>query len=404
MPGQKVTFENEAGDTLAALLDEPAGPAAGHVLLAHCFTCSKDLKALHHVAGALNAAGLGVLRFDFTGLGQSEGEFAESDFSANVSDLERAAGWMADNGREPSILVGHSLGGAAALAAAGSIRSVRAVATIGAPSTPAHVRELLGDRVGDIESEGEAKVDLGGRPFTIRRQFLEDLEAHDLPASIGQLRKALLVMHAPLDSTVSIENASEIFVAAKHPKSFVSLDDADHLLTRSADARYAGRVLAAWASRYIEEPAVTDDSPATANAVIARTPPGGFRTDIVAAGHRLVADEPASYGGTNLGPSPYDLLAAALASCTTMTLQVYARHKKLDLKLAEARVTHEKRHAKDCEDCETKEGRIDEFRRELVLEGDLDDKTRARLVEMADRCPVHRTLDGEIRVRTRLAD
>jgi len=272
------------------------------------------------------------------------------------------------------------------------------------PSTPAHVRELLGDRVGDIESEGEAQVDLGGRPFTIRRQFLDDLEAHDLPASIGQLRKALLVMHAPLDSTVSIENASEIFVAAKHPKSFVSLDDADHLLTRSADARYAGRVLAAWASRYIEEPAVTDDSPATANAVIARTPPGGFRTDIVAAGHRLVADEPASYGGTNLGPSPYDLLAAALASCTTMTLQVYARHKKLDLKLAEARVTHEKRHAKDCEDCETKEGRIDEFRRELVLEGDLDDKTRARLVEMADRCPVHRTLDGEIRVRTRLAD
>ncbi len=404
MAGQRISFENADGQPLAGIVDRPAGPVTGCALFAHCFTCSKDLKAVRYLSAALNAAGIAVLRFDFTGLGQSEGEFADSSFSANVDDLVRAAGWMRDHDLPPGLLIGHSLGGAAALAAAPAIPETRAVATIGAPARPAHVKKLFAAHAGDIAERGAAQVELGGRPFTISRQFVDDLERQGLPGSLARLRKPLLVMHAPLDTTVSIDNAGEIFMAAKHPKSFVSLDDADHLLSRSEDARYAGRVLAAWASRYLAEPGLPAEPQSARNAVVARTPAGGFRTDLVASGHRLVADEPESYGGTNLGPTPYDLLGAALASCTTMTLQMYARHKKLDLDVATARVTHDKVHAGDCEDCESRDGKIDEFRRELVLEGELSAAERERLLEIADRCPVHRTLHGEIRVRTRLAE
>ncbi len=404
MAGTRIRFDNAAGVTLAGILDRPAGPVSSCALFAHCFTCSKDLKAVRHLAASLNAAGIAVLRFDFTGLGQSEGEFADTTFSVNVEDLVSAAGWMRDNALPPALLIGHSLGGAAVLAAAASIPEARAIATIGAPSTPAHVKKLFATAADEIEEAGEAEVDLGGRPFTIRKQFVDDLGRHGLPDCIGTLRKPLLVMHAPLDTIVSIDNAGEIFAAAKHPKSFVSLDDADHLLSREADARYAGRVLAAWASRYTVGDEAADGDEDASHAVVARTPAGGFRTDLVASGHRLVADEPVSYGGSDLGPTPYDLLAAALASCTTMTMQVYARHKKLDLKTAGARVTHSKVHAKDCEDCETSEGRIDEFRRELTIEGDLSEEQRQRIAAIADRCPVHRTLHGEIRIRTTLSD
>jgi putative redox protein len=405
MARKNLTFPSPDGHQLAGLLDLPDGPARAYALFAHCFTCSKNLKAVTNIAKSLTDAGIAVLRFDFTGLGQSEGEFADTNFSSNVADLVAAAGYLAEHHQAPSILIGHSLGGTAVLQAAFDIPSAVAVATIGSPSRPSHVAAMLeGDRA-EIESSGQATVQLGGRPFVVKKQFLEDIERHALPESIARLRKALLVMHAPLDDIVEVDNASELFVHAKHPKSFVSLDKADHLLSREADSRYAGQVLAAWASRYLPE---ADDTMAAIaaddNATVARTGADGFRTDIVAAGHALIADEPADVGGSNLGPSPYDLLAAALASCTTMTLRMYAARKGLDLRASTVKVRHAKIHAEDCADCETAKGKVDEFERELTVEGDLTQEQRQRLLEIADMCPVHRTLHSETKVRTKLKD
>jgi len=405
MTGQSVTFRSSNGHDLTGILDRPADAARATALFAHCFTCSKDLKAASRIAGALTDAGIAVLRFDFTGLGQSGGDFADSSFSTNISDVVDAANWLAGELGGPEILVGHSLGGTAVLAAAGEIPGAAAVATIGSPSAPAHLRHMLGESEDRIREAGEAEVDLGGRPFKLRRQFVDDLDRHDIRTTVGKLRKPLMIFHAPLDDIVEIDNASELFLAAKHPKSFVSLDQADHLLSREKDARYVGEVLAAWAGRYLPsagDPAIDEEHDTAVT--VATTPAGTFRTDIVAAGHALVADEPESVGGTNLGPSPYDLLGAALASCTTMTLQLYARHKKLDLESVSVAVRHDKLHASDCEDCETREGKLDEFRRELTLVGDLDDATRQRMLEIADKCPVHRSLHGEVKVRTALAD
>lgn len=401
MASQNVTFKNADGIKLTGILDRPQGARRATALFAHCFTCSKDLKAAARIARSLTDAGVAVLRFDFTGLGQSSGEFADSNFSTNISDLLDAAGWLQSELGGPDLLVGHSLGGTAVLAAARKIAEAKVVATIAAPAEPAHLKHMLSGSEDTIRTEGQARVNLGGRPFTIRRQFIDDLERHDMPAEIAGLRKPLIVFHAPLDDIVEIDNASEIFVAAKHPKSFVSLDDADHLLTRETDAAYVGRVLAAWAGRYLPDSrealsSVEPDDDAT----VATTRSGGYRTDITAAGHALVADEPASVGGANLGPTPYDLLSAALASCTTMTLQMYAKRKKIDLSEATVSIRHNKIHAKDCEDCESADGKIDEFRREVTLEGDMTDEQRERLLEIADRCPVHRTLHGEVKVRS----
>ncbi|MEM9209431.1 MAG: bifunctional alpha/beta hydrolase/OsmC family protein, partial [Pseudomonadota bacterium] len=400
MPGQPVQFENSSGHTLTGLLDRPSVPHRATALFAHCFTCSKDLKAVSRIARALTDAGIAVLRFDFTGLGESGGDFADSSFSTNISDVVDAAGWLQDNLGGPDVLIGHSLGGTAMLAAAGEISSAKAVATIGSPAIPAHLRHLLGSNEAVIRNSGEAEVTLGGRPFLLRRQFVEDLDAHDMTARIANLRKALMVMHAPLDTNVEIENAADIYSLAKHPKSFVSLDDADHLLTRERDARYVGSVLAAWATRYLEDNESDDGPEPDVDVVSATTRAGGFRTDIVAAGHRLTADEPLSVGGTNLGPSPYDLLSAALAACTTMTLQMYARHKKLPLDTATVRVRHGRIHATDCGDCEATTGKVDEFQRDVIIEGDLTDAQRRRMLEIADRCPVHRTLHSEVKVRS----
>ena len=409
MQTSKVTFSNDEGHELAGLLDLPEDEPRAFALFAHCFTCSKNIKAASNIARALSRSGFGVLRFDFTGLGQSEGDFAESSFSSNVSDLLAAARFLADEYEAPALLVGHSLGGTAVLQAAASVESARAVATIGSPAEPAHVKHLFADAEDTLEADGSAEVLLGGRPFTIRREFVDDLEKHDLPATIGSLRKALLVMHAPLDDVVEIDNASRMFQAAKHPKSFVSLDGADHLLTSDADSAYAGHVVAAWAERYLPPVVVEADDMADAlsadsGEVVARTLADGFRTEIRAGEHSLIADEPASVGGTNLGPSPYDLLSAALASCTTMTLKMYAGFKKLPLESVTVRVNHDKIHADDCVDCETKDGKIDEFRRVLEIEGDLDDAQRERMLEIADRCPVHRTMHSEVKVRTTLAN
>jgi putative redox protein len=406
MQNEKVTFENDDGQVLSGLMALPETPPRAYALFAHCFTCSKNLKAATNIARALVDSGIAVLRFDFTGLGQSEGDFADTNFSSNVNDLLAAVRFLDDHYRAPDILVGHSLGGTAVLQAAADVPSAVAVATIGSPSDPDHVRHLFSEAEETLRDTGVAEVDLGGRPFTIKRQFLDDLERHELPETIKSLRKALLILHAPLDDIVEIQNASELFARALHPKSFISLDKADHLLSREEDSRYAGHVLAAWASRYVEAgsaAAETGELDAGDYETAARTRIGGFRTEALAGGHALIADEPASVGGTGEGPSPYDLLSAALATCTSMTLKMYASHKKLDLESATVRVRHGKIHASDCEDCESEEGRIDQFERQLVLTGNLSDAERQRMLEIADRCPVHRTLHAEVKVRTALA-
>jgi putative redox protein len=407
MQNRKVTFENDDGHTLSGLMALPDGTPRAFALFAHCFTCSKNLKAATNIARALTESGIAVLRFDFTGLGQSEGAFSDTNFSSNVSDLLAAVRFLEENYSAPEILVGHSLGGTAALQAAADTPSAVAVATIGSPSDPDHVRHLFAGAEHTLHEQGVAEVNLGGRPFTMKRQFLDDLERHDLHTTVKSLRKALLIMHAPLDDVVEIDNASALFAQALHPKSFISLDKADHLLGREEDSLYAGRVLAAWASRYLESDsavAESDRPDAGDYETAARTWTGGFRTDVIAGGHALVADEPASVGGTAAGPSPYDLLSAALAACTSMTLKMYASHKKLKLESATVRVRHGKIHAADCEDCETTEGRIDRFERELLLVGELSEEQRQRLLEIADRCPVHRTLHAEVKLRTSLSD
>ena len=407
MQSKNVSFPNADGQMLSGILDLPAGEPRAFALFAHCFTCSKNLKAATNIARAMSDAGVAVLRFDFTGLGQSEGAFEDTSFSSNLADLLAAVAWLEEQHRAPEILFGHSLGGTAVLQVAQEVPSAVAVATIGSPADPGHVTHMLKGAEGALRANGVAEVQLGGRPFMIRQQFVDDLEAHDLSTAIASLRKAVLVMHAPLDEVVEIDNASALFVAAKHPKSFVSLDNADHLLSRNEDSRYAGHVLAAWATRYLPGPAETaDDTTATVKTgeVMARTPADGFATEVVAGRHALLADEPESVGGSDLGPTPYDLLAAALATCTSMTLRMYAAHKKLDFESAEVRVTHDRIHADDCADCEQSEGMVHEFRRKLRLEGDLTDAQRDRMVEIADRCPVHKTLHNEISIKTQLAD
>lgn len=402
MPKEKVSFENNEGQSLAGFLDSPPGPPVAYALFAHCFTCSKNLRAVGNIARALNDAGIAVLRFDFTGLGESEGEFSDTSFSSNIADLVSAAEYLGREHEAPSILVGHSLGGTAVLQAAFDIPSAVAVATIGAPADPAHVTALLGSSRDEIESRGEASVDLGGRPFRIKRQFLDDLRRHQMPEAVAGLRKSLLIMHAPLDDTVEVANASTLFQSALHPKSFVSLDDADHLLTRSQDSLYAGKVLAAWASRYLPH-IESAGLPGAADEVVATSGAGGFFTDLRVAGHSMAADEPATYGGTDLGPTPYDLLSAALASCTSMTLRLYADRKKFDYDAFTVTVKHDKVHAKDCEDYETRDGKVDEFQRSISIDGKLRPEQRARVIDIADKCPVHKTLHNEVKIRTTLA-
>ncbi len=402
MQNLNVTFENRNGEMLSGILDLPTEEPVAYALFAHCFTCSKNLRAASNIARALNDERIAVLRFDFTGLGQSEGEFADTNFSSNVDDLLAAVDFLDRKHGDVSILIGHSLGGTAVLQAARQVETAVAVATIGSPAEPAHVAKMFAGHEDSLRERGEAEVDLGGRPFLVKQQFVDDLDKHDVPGTIGRLRKALLVMHAPLDNIVEIDNASALFVAAKHPKSFVSLDNADHLLSNDDDSRYAGQVLAAWASRYLPHADHGEPFRVAAGEVVARTYTDGFKTDVRAGRHTLVADEPRSVGGTNAGPSPYDLLSASLATCTSMTLHMYAAHKKLDLESVTVRVKHGKIHAVDCEDCESDSGRIDEFQRSISLQGDLSDQQRQRILEIADRCPVHRTLEGEIKVRSKL--
>lgn len=407
MPSENISFQNADGQTLAARLDIPSGQeVAACALFAHCFTCSKNLKAVGAISKALNRQGIAVLRFDFTGLGESEGDFADTNFSSNVDDLVAAAEFMGDRMEAPAILVGHSLGGAAVLQAAHRINSARAVATIGAPADPEHVAHLVEDSREQIEAQGQATVTIAGRSFTIKKQFLDDLEATHMKDAIRSLDRALMIFHSPLDQVVGIDNAAKIFAAAKHPKSFVSLDEADHLLLDAADSDYVGTVLGAWARKYIDAPVTAEsdnDVPVKDGMVVTRTGQG-LRTEIRAGAHALVADEPESVGGTDTGPTPYDLLAAALGACTSMTLRMYADRKEWPLEETIVYLQHAKVHAEDCAHCDTQEGKIDRIHRELEIKGDLDAAQRERLIEIANRCPVHRTLHGEIDVVTRLRD
>ena len=388
MPTQTIRFPGRQGQELAARLDTPAEAPRAFALFAHCFTCSKDSKAAAYVSQALAARGIATLRFDFSSL----------EFSSNLDDLVAAAEWLRSTHQAPQVLAGHSLGGAAVLAVAGRIPAVRAVATIGAPFDPAHVAHLVKD---PKETGDDLQVSIAGRQFRVAKNFFDDLAGQKAGAAIGALRKPLLVFHSPLDAVVDIENASKIFLAAKHPKSFVSLDRADHLLTQKEDAQYAATVLAAWASRYLEPEAQV--APAVSGVRVAEAGEGRFAQLVTMGRHRLRADEPASVGGEDSGPSPYDLLLAGLGACTSMTVRMYAAQKKWPLERVAVDLKHDKVHAADCAECETRDGKIDRIERVLTLEGDLDEGQRARLLEIANKCPVHRTLHSEVWVPTKLA-
>jgi len=403
----KIEFPGASGATLAARLDTPQGLIRAYALFAHCFTCSKDIFAAARISQGLAERGIAVLRFDFTGLGHSDGEFANTNFSSNVADLLAAVSWLRETHEAPAIVVGHSLGGAAVLAAAKSIPEAKAIATIGAPSDPSHVSHNFETAIAEIRDKGEADVTLGGRPFTIKQQFLDDIAEQKIAKSIADMRKALLVFHAPLDNQVGVENAGNIFQAAKHPKSFVSLDNADHLLSRREDAAYVAEVISSWATRYLGETESVKKAPAlTASpgtVVVAETGEGKFSQAVSVGGiHSLIADEPVHYGGNDTGPSPYDLLLAGLGACTSMTMRMYAERKKLPLERVSVTLKHDKIHAEDCEACETAGGKVDHIEREIEISGDLDENQRAKLLEIADKCPVHRTLHSEVLITSRL--
>jgi uncharacterized OsmC-like protein/pimeloyl-ACP methyl ester carboxylesterase len=406
VPTERFQFAGEGGHQLAAALDLPDGPVHAYALFAHCFTCGKDVLAAKRIAIALALKGIAVLRFDFTGLGSSEGDFANSTFSSNVADLVHAADHLRETRGPPAILIGHSLGGAAILAAAGQIPDAKAVVTIAAPSDPAHVTHLFKDSIEDIRTHGKVEVQLAGRPFHIKREFLDDIAEHGLMADVAKLHKALLIMHSPTDDTVGIDNATNIFLAAKHPKSFVSLSGADHLLSAKRDSAYVADVIAAWAERYVDPVAAVSAAAAEGprNVVVRETRASKFQQTVTSGPHQLLADEPVGAGGEDSGPGPYDLLLSALGACTSMTMRMYADRKSLPVERITVTLKHNKIHAEDCAECETREGLIDQIDRVIAIEGALDADQRKRLMEIADKCPVHRTLTSEVRILTREAD
>jgi uncharacterized OsmC-like protein/alpha/beta superfamily hydrolase len=402
MNTEKVTFQNKTGYQLSGKLELPADQHPHNfAVFAHCFTCNKNLAAVKNISRALTGKGFGVLRFDFTGLGESEGDFKDSNFSGNVDDLLAAAQYLAKHYQPPSLMVGHSLGGAAAIFAASQIESIQAVATIGAPSSPKHVSHLFKDSLEKIKKEGKAIVNLAGRNFTIKKQFVDDLESRSLPEVVKSMRKSLLILHSPQDDTVNVINAREIYEAAHHPKSFVSLDGADHLLMNKADSLYTGEVIASWAQRYIkvpEEPRLKSKYEVVANL----NTDNGFTTQMKLGDHYITADEPESVGGNNFGPTPYELVSAGLAACTAMTLKMYASFKNWELENVEVHTNYDKKHANDCEKCESSSAKIDTFTRKIRITGNLDEKQRQKLLEIANKCPVHRTLHNNIEIETTL--
>ncbi|MCG7757210.1 MAG: alpha/beta fold hydrolase [Nitrosomonas sp.] len=410
MPRIQAVFQNAQGESLSGLLEMPSGAIKSYALFAHCFTCSKDNPAAARIALALADRGIAVLRFDFTGLGNSQGDFSNTNFSSNLQDLLAAARYLEQHYAAPALLIGHSLGGAAVLAVAQDLPQVNAVVTIGAPATATHVKHLFADSYRELQNQPSVQVELAGRSFKIQRQFIDDLEKYNSVAHIGALKKALLICHSPVDDVVSIDEAGRIFTAAKHPKSFVSLDHADHLLSNPEDSHYVAEVLAAWASRYLK----TDQVPVkTAGTLRPTVEPGSvivrecdkkFTREILTPRHRLISDEPIALGGADLGLNPYELLLAALGSCTSMTLRMYANHKQIDLQDITVELHHSRIHAEDCNDCEKQKTQIDVITRAIQLSGNLSDQQRTRLLEIANQCPVHKTLQNKIRIDTNLMD
>lgn len=402
MRSQSVEFLNDDAEKLSAKLELPLdGKPSNFAIFAHCFTCSKDLKAVRNITLALAQKGFAVLRFDFTGLGQSDGEFANTNFSSNVNDLKSAAKFLKEKYQAPGLLIGHSFGGTAALMAASELESVKAMASIGSPCDPSHVLHLLEDDIEEIRREGKAVVKLAGREFNIKSQFIEDLQNQGMAKILGEMRgKALLVLHSPQDDTVGIQNAKQIYEAAHHPKSFISLDGADHLLSRSGDSQYVGKVIGAWAERYLPNP--KKKKLQTDSQVLARLKEGPFLTEILAGSHHLIADEPEEIGGSDLGPSPYELLSSGLAACTAMTIKMYVARKKWPMDELKVHVDFDNKYIEDCENCEKEERKIGKFIRFIELSGDLDEKQKQRILMIANKCPVHKTLEQGVTIETTL--
>ncbi|MCB0596620.1 MAG: alpha/beta fold hydrolase [Lewinellaceae bacterium] len=401
MPSQKIEFQNAEGEKLAARLELPVDQRPyAYALFAHCFSCNKNLTAIRNISRALSRKGIAVLRFDFIGLGESEGDFADTNFSSNVEDLVQAARYLEEHHQAPALLVGHSLGGAAVICAAHELPSVKAVATIGAPYSPGHVSNRIKEAVENTEDEGIAEVNIGGRPFSVKKHFLEDIREQNLEPKLQKLGRALLILHSPQDLTVEIENAARMYHAARHPKSYISLDGADHLLSGKEDSRYAGEVIASWVSRYVPRP--KKEPLKVEKEVAVRLGKEGFTTDVMVRRHSLIADEPESVGGNDYGPSPYELVTAGLGACTAMTLQMYARRKKWPLREVRVQLEHFKDHARDSENVEDPGSKIDYFSRTIEIEGELDEGQRQKLLEIANKCPVHRTMHSPIEVLTEL--
>ncbi|MCL5127588.1 bifunctional alpha/beta hydrolase/OsmC family protein [Algibacter sp. L4_22] len=406
MKSTKLKIQNKKGLALQAQLELPANQKPNrYAIFAHCFTCTSSLSAVKNISRALTNYGFGVLRFDFTGLGRSEGEFADSHFSANVEDLIAVSDFMAANYQAPSLLVGHSLGGAAVLSAAAKLDNIKAVATIGAPSTVGHVTHLFSHGLDNVKEKGEVEVNIGGRPFKIDNEFVEDFGKTDLPSVVENLRKPLLIMHSPTDQVVGIKNAEELYHKAMHPKSFVTLDDADHLLSKSRDSNYAGNVIGTWVQRYFESQE-NDMLETNGEQLVGHLnlTEDNFTTNIQTKNHSLIADEPASVGGDNFGPSPYEYLNAGLIACTAMTLKMYAERKKWDLQEVFVYVTHSKKHSDDLGLEQEKSGYLDHITKKIKLIGNLDEKQKARLKEISSRCPVHKTLAGGVVFDTTLIE
>ncbi len=399
---QKITFQNKEGETIVGRLEMPADRHPhNYAIFAHCFTCNKNLLAVKNISRALTANGFAVLRFDFTGLGESEGDFENTNFSGNVSDLVAAAHYLEKTYDAPTLLVGHSLGGTAALFAAAEITSIKAVATIGAPSNPIHVKHLFKSTIPEIKASGKAVVNLSGRDFTIKKQFLDDLEHKSLAVVVKNMRKPILILHSPQDETVDIKNAEEIYIAAHHPKSFVSLDGADHLLMKKEDSSYAGQLIAGWSKRYLPVPK-EGDLKTEHNVVASLDADDGFTTAMKVGNHFMTADEPISFGGNDYGPSPYELVSAGLSACTAMTIQMYAKRKEWHLDNVQVHTSYSKSHAQDCKNCETDNAKLDTFKREIIISGSLDDKQKSRILQIADKCPVHKTLHSTVQIITEL--
>ncbi len=401
MPSKKVHFTNKNGYELSARLEMPLSkkPEA-YAVFAHVFTGSKNLSATRHISRSLTLNGIAVLRFDFTGLGDSEGEFADTNFTSNVEDLLAACRFLRDNYKAPKIMIGHSLGGAASIFAAAKVDSIVAVATVGAPSEPEHVTHLLESKIEDIEKDGKAKVNIGGQIFTIKKHFLDDLRSKNMFSIVSELDKAILVLHSPQDRVVEIDNAAKIYHAAKHPKSFITLNNADHMLTSKDDAYYVGNVISSWVKRYIDAP--KEPKLTTHRQVVAKLGSSGYTTEIMAGKHGMVVDESEQLGGNDFGPSPYELLNASLGACTAMTLQMYARRKKWDLREVKVHLSFDRSYRDDCEHCDVKDRRLETFDREIEVTGNLDATQVARLMEIANRCPIHRTLSAGADVTTKI--